>query len=457
MYDIQAIATNIRNARLYRGYSQDYLAYKLKISQNAYSKVELGYTRLTLERLNNIAEVLEVELNKLMGIAEIKADVEAVGRIPIVAQLLEVICRTTGMGFAAIARVTEDKWVACAVRDEISFGLLPGDELKVETTICDEIRQSGEGVVIDNVDEDKIFACHPTPAMYGFRSYISIPIIRRDGTFFGTLCAIDPKPAKLKNPQTIGMFNLFADLISFHLNSIDQMAIVEANLLEERKTAELREQSIAVLGHDLRNPLSAVSCSAQQLLRMQLDEKAIFFVNMIENSCYRMTGLIENILDFARGRLGGGITLNLSVNEKLEKILNQVITELRLIWPGRAIEKEFNLTEPVTCDSRRIAQLFSNLLGNALTYGKPDTPVTIQAVTDNGKFRLSVANACDKIPDIVLEHFFQPFYRWEIRPSQQGLGLGLYIAFEIASAHGGKLDVLSTQNETMLTLIMPTK
>jgi signal transduction histidine kinase/transcriptional regulator with XRE-family HTH domain len=457
MYNYKAVATNIRKARLYKNYSQDYLAYKLKISQNAYSKVELGYTRLTLERLNDIAEVLEVELNKLIGIAEIKADVEAISRIPIVPQLLEVICRTTGMGFAAIARVTEDKWVACAVRDEISFGLVPGGELTVGTTICDEIRQSGVGVVIDHVDEDEAFAGHPTPAMYGFQSYISIPIIRRDGNFFGTLCAIDPKPAKLKNPQTIGMFNLFAELISFHLNSIDQMALVEANLLEERKTAELREQFIAVLGHDLRNPLGSVSCSAQQLLQLQLDEEAIFFANIIENSCYRMTGLIENILDFARGRLGGGITLNFSVNELLEKTLNQVITELRLIWPERVIETEFNLTEPVTCDSRRIAQLFSNLLGNALTYGETDKPVRIQAVSDNGEFRLSVANAGDKISDVVLDHLFQPFYRGEVQPNHQGLGLGLYIAFEIACAHGGNLDVKSTDKETIFTLIMPAK
>ena len=91
------------------------------------------------------------------------------------------------MGFAAVARVTEDRWVACAVRDEIAFGLQPGGELEVETTICDEIRDSGRLVVIDNVAEDKAFCGHPTPRMYGFQSYISMPIVRPDGRFFGTL------------------------------------------------------------------------------------------------------------------------------------------------------------------------------------------------------------------------------------------------------------------------------
>src|SRR5665213_905404 len=149
MYDIKTVAANIRSTRLYRNYSQDYLAYKLHISQNAYSKIECGYTKVTLERIIAIAGILEVELNVLIGIADIKADIEAVSRIPIVQKLLEVLCRTTGMGFAAIARVTEDKWVACAVRDEILFGLEPGGELKIETTICNEIRQSGNAVVID--------------------------------------------------------------------------------------------------------------------------------------------------------------------------------------------------------------------------------------------------------------------------------------------------------------------
>ena len=134
-------------------------------------------------------------------------DVAAVARIDAVPTILEVVCRTTGMGFAAVARVTDDRWIACAVHDEIRFGLGPGGELKVETTICHEIRASGQPVVIDHVAEDQAFCGHPTPAMYGFQSYISVPIRRPNGAFFGTLCAIDPRPARLNRPETVGMFN----------------------------------------------------------------------------------------------------------------------------------------------------------------------------------------------------------------------------------------------------------
>jgi GAF domain-containing protein len=220
MNDVQTVATNIRQARIARNYSQDYMADKLKISQNAYSKVELGYTKITLERLIVLAELLQVSLNKLIGQADITADVERINQISIVPKLLEVICRVTGMGFAAIARVTEEKWVACAVRDEIKFGLEPGGELELETTICNEIRQTKEAVVINSVDDDECYRSHHTPAKYGFQSYISVPVICLDGAFFGTLCAIDPKPAKVKNMETIEMFKLFAELIAFHLDVV---------------------------------------------------------------------------------------------------------------------------------------------------------------------------------------------------------------------------------------------
>src|ERR1700674_1587354 len=125
------------------------------------------------------------------------ADIAAVQRIDAVPRILEVVCQSTGMGFAAVARVTDERWICCAVLDQIDFGLKPGGELKVETTICHEIRQSREPVIINNVAEDEAWCKHETPARYGFQSYISVPIILADGSFFGTLCAIDPRPARL--------------------------------------------------------------------------------------------------------------------------------------------------------------------------------------------------------------------------------------------------------------------
>jgi signal transduction histidine kinase len=388
----------------------------------------------------------------------IQADIDAINSIDVVSTILEVICRTTGMGFAAVARVTDEKWVACCVLDEIEFGLKPGGELKLQSTICDEIRQSGNGVVIDHVELDDHFRSHHTPAMYGFQSYISMPIHLKDGTFFGTLCAIDPKPAKLNTPEVIGMFKLYSDLISFHLNAIDQLAASEAKLTQEQEIAELREQFIAILGHDLRNPLGAISSSVQLMQRTAMDERFTRLTNIIKNSSYRINGLIENIMDFARGRLGDGISLSRADNEPVEDILNHIIMELRVSSPEeRVIETNFDLQNPVNCDGKRIAQLFSNLLGNAFTHGKKATPIKIDVVSNGEKFLLSVANEGKKIPDKDMEKLFQPFSRSDNKSDMQGLGLGLYIAAEIAKAHNGTIDVTSTNEETRFTFCMPVK
>ena len=388
--------------------------------------------------------------------SDFSGDVAAIASIDAVESILEVICRTTGMGFAAVARVTEDRWVACQVRDEIAFGLKPGGELKVETTICNEIRESGALVVIDHVYRDPAFCRHPTPALYGFQSYISVPIRRGDGSFFGTLCAIDPRPAKLDTPETVGMFKLFAELIGFHLDAEDRLATSRAALLNERQTAELREQFIAVLGHDLRNPLASVDAGISLLGRGPLDADAKVIVALMRKSVRRMAGLIDNLLDYARGRLGGGLTLVRS-DEPLAPALEHVVAELRAAWPDRRIDTEITLTEPVSCDRARIAQLLSNLLANALTHGSADRPVVVRASMQAEMFELSVANTGEPIPPGVQERLFQPFFRGSAPPRHEGLGLGLYIASEIARAHGGVLKVASSATETRFTLRMPAR
>jgi GAF domain-containing protein len=124
------------------------------------------------------------------------ADIAAVQRIENVEAILAHVCRITGMRFAAVARVTDSRWIACQLDDRVEFGLEPGDELELSTTICDEIRVSGQGVFIDHVGNHPEWRTHHTPILYGFESYVSVPILLDDGSFFGTLCAIDPSPRR---------------------------------------------------------------------------------------------------------------------------------------------------------------------------------------------------------------------------------------------------------------------
>ena len=238
---------------------------------------------------------------------------------------------------------------------------------------------------------------------------------------------------------------------------VDARANATESLKSERETAKLREQFIAVLGHDLRNPLAAISAGARILQRSGAlrDHKELRVLEMINTTVTRMSDLIDNVLDFARGRLGGGITLSRDANGLLEPMLEQVVDELRTASPGRLIETSITIMEPVYCDRTRIGQLVSNLIGNALTHGAPDTPVRVGAKTESGIFELWVANAGEPIPETAMHKLFEPFFRGDVRASRQGLGLGLHIASQIAQAHGGRLAVTSTSEETRFVFTMP--
>ena len=140
--------------------------------------------------------------------------------------VLEEVCTRTGMGFAAVARVTEQQWIACQVADQIDFGIEPGEELKIRETICDEIRDSGEAVVFDDASTDIKWSRHPVPVIYGFKSYCSFPVYLDDGSFFGTLCAIDPEPRRVDDDTIIAMFTELAKKVGAVLSE-RQRALTE--------------------------------------------------------------------------------------------------------------------------------------------------------------------------------------------------------------------------------------
>lgn len=384
---------------------------------------------------------------------DFEGDIAKISGISAVPTILDVVSLTTGMGFTAVARVTEDRWITCASRDELAFGLKPGDELKVETTICHEIRQNNEAVIIDNVSEDAAYCSHHTPALYGFQSYISVPIILADGSFFGTLCAIDTKPRKLRTPEVIGMFKLFAELIAAHLDAAGRVEISEAKLVLEQQNAELREQFIAVMGHDLRNPLASIQ-GGLRLLNKKVDAEGQEWIKMLQGSVSRMAGLIDNVMDLARARLGAGMQLKRREQE-LAPLISHVVSEFENVYPDRKIVSSVNVPGTVNVDGERIEQLLSNLLGNAISYGTPGEAIQIRADRTEAGFKISVTNRGAQIPPETMPKLFTAFQRGDVLPNQKGLGLGLFISREIARAHGGEIAAESSAQETTFTVSFP--
>lgn len=387
---------------------------------------------------------------------DIRAEIDAIEAINAVPEILQVVIRTTGLRFAAVARVTESHWIACAVHDLIDFGLRPGDELVLESTICNEIRQHHQPVIFGHASQHPIFATHHTPLQYGFESYVSIPILRSNGEFYGTLCALDPLPSEL-NADVIGQtLGLLAQLIASNLDLHDRLQTTDLALQRERETAHLREQFIAVLGHDLRTPLNAVRLAADLLERKPLDESARQLAHLIQSSAARMGGLIEDVLDFARGQLGEGVKLALEPPTSFEPWLRQVVAESQAGKPGEPIEVSIDLPHAVNCDRARIGQLLTNLLANAITHGDPERTIHVDIAVHHASFTLAVRNQGRPIPADDLPLIFQPFTRGQGSQPREGLGLGLYICAHIAKAHQGTLKVASTaQDGTCFTLHFP--
>ena len=382
-------------------------------------------------------------------------DIAAISRIDAVPRLLRVLCESTGMGFAAVARVTDDRWIACAVEDRVSFGLLPGGELPVASTLCSTVRSSDESIFIDHASQDAVYCTHHTPRIYKIESYASVPIKLSTGEYFGNLCAIDPNPHKVREPRVTNMFELFAQLIALQLEADLRHQRVETLLVDERASGELREQFIAVLGHDLRNPLAAISMGAVLLQRKAHDPVAVTTAaQRIERSTKRMSALIDDVLDFARGRLGSGIGVEFAQTDALGQGLEGVTAELREAHPDRRIVSDIAVDGPMRCDPYRIQQLLSNLLANALTHGLADSPVGVRAWVDGQYVLIEVQNAGEPIPADRLGKVFEPF--WRRSASREGLGLGLYICSQIARSHGGTLVATSSaEHGTTFTARLP--
>ena len=374
----------------------------------------------------------------------IENDVATVGRIAAVPRILQAVANLTGLRFAAVARVTDESWTACVVHDSLDFGLAPGGQLPLETTLCNEIRQHHQPIVFGHASLDPLYSCHHTPRLYGFESYISIPIHRADGSFFGTLCALDPLPAKLDDPNIVATLELFAQLIGAQLEVEERLAHSDNALMAAEDVAKWRDQFIAVLGHDLRGPLQVVSMGVDILLQAPIDPRWSNHLSRMRLSCERMNDLIHDILDFARGRLGGGIPLTLRRDHELPP--SSATSSAKCRRPTR--------TRNIARDGVRRSGAARRTPGGAAgrqpagQCGDPWRRSRCRSASRRAATPVASSYRCTTtampISDATRARLFEPFWRAQSEEPALGLGLGLYIASEIARAHAGTLEVSSS-------------
>ncbi|ABG42085.1 GAF sensor signal transduction histidine kinase [Paraglaciecola sp. T6c] len=383
--------------------------------------------------------------------ALIEKDIQTIQSIEAVPHIMKMLSDATGLRFICIARVTDEKWTTCAVFDQVNFNLLPGDELDISTTFCIQVKRSTQPIVIEHALKDDHYSKSEIPIMYGFESYFSFPIYNKDGDFFGTLCGLDPLPIKLKTVEIQQQIKSFAELISRQIEVDEQLITAQSELFNEKAAAKLQEQYIAILGHDLRTPLSALTMGVSFLKDQVTDATSQKILARMDSSATRMKRLISDVMDLTRGKMGNGMQLNVKTVNNLEDILTHTVDELSGLHPQREIQTHIDIKGSVNCDPERIAQLLSNLLINAIVHGDPQQAIEVTSQIESGLFSLSVSNGGEPIKPEVIDKLFQPFWRNESNKQTGGLGLGLFIASQITSAHDGTLSVCSDDSRTTFT------
>jgi signal transduction histidine kinase len=390
----------------------------------------------------------------LAGAHDFQSDIEMLAASETVGTLLETVMLATDMRFAAVARVTTDRWVACRTVDEVNFGLSEGDEIGIDQTFCQSVRETSEKVMFNDVATDDVYRNHPIAAQFGIVSYASIPIFRSNGSFFGTLCAIDTEPRDVKHPRVVAMLEMFADIIGRSLETEERLEAQERLVEHERQMAAVQEEFVAVLGHDLRNSVAALNAGVRQLDKEPLSDKARKILPLMGSSIHRMSELIDNIMLHAKSRLGGGIRISATPDAGLEDALNHVVEEVRAAAPDHKITVDLDFDRPVSCDAARVAQAVSNLLSNAVHYADDGSEVAVRGRVSGAEAVISVANRGTPIPESLKQKLFQPYQRGD-QTKGEGLGLGLHIASSIAVAHGGRIDVTCDDGLTTFAFRLP--
>lgn len=246
------------------------------------------------------------------------------------------------------------------------------------------------------------------------------------------------------------------DVIRFN-EAIDQ-ALAESVDFFSAQVEQSRNLLLGMLGHDMRSPLQAIQMTASYLEALNAGEQVPDAAGRLIRSGARMQALLDDLCDFNRTRLGLGISV-IPKRVNLADVLAEELEELRAIHPDRQIELHVTGDSQGVWDGQRLQQLLGNLVLNALKYGAQDTPVRVMVTCDVTHVRIDVSNRGPAIERATLARIFDPLMRGDEQQSKddraRNLGLGLYIASEIAKAHNGAIEARSDETETSFSVSLP--
>ncbi len=375
--------------------------------------------------------------------------IELLASLDSVAALLRVVCDVSGLGVATVAEVTEQRWIACAVEDRIAFGLQPGAELDLESTLCNHVRSSHDAVIISDVTQNPTYCDHPAPGLYGWKSYLSVPVFRPNGTFFGTLCAFDPQPAPLLEQRpVIATLDGFARLLGELLAREEQRREESPGPLGDLDLTPLREQLLVLLEEDLQHPLQALAkdapVDASQAQRWQTEAR-------------RLAERSAAAADFVRVRLGHGLPLKPALVAGANERLLDLLARLQTRFPDQTLGSELpELPAALRLDLPRLLQAVEALLEWVASRNPAGGTLLLRGVLDERCYRLAVESRTAVVDPGSLSQVFQPALSQATAEQPARLELSLYLAQEVARGHGGSLVARQENGRLRFILTLPT-
>lgn len=289
----------------------------------------------------------------------------------------------------------------------------------------------------------------PLMQMQGSISEVKLEMLHRDGSKL---------PMVLNARRHLEEGRTFTEIATFVAHDRDKyerelvlarqrlevlVAEYKALQAEASDRAQIAEQMVGIVSHDLRNPLQTIQMGAVLLARRDATPQQLGVLGRMTRAGERAQRLIADLLDFTQARLGRGIKVEPRSFE-LHRLIGDVVEELAQAFPGRGLVHEHEGRGECVADSDRVAQLTGNLIANAMAYGNAGAPVTVRTTVTAGQFEVAVHNDGAPIPPQAQAALFQPMVRGtEEGGASRSVGLGLFIVSEIARAHGGKVAVAS--------------
>jgi len=305
-----------------------------------------------------------------------------------------------------------------------------------------------EPIIVTNAETDPAMVSYlPLFRAEGIAALAFIPLVAA-GRLVGKFMVYYEQPRVISSQELE-----IAKAIANHVAA----AVARFSAVQELEQAvRFNEMFTAILGHDLRNPLGGILATADMAIRRPESEKILKPLGRIISSGQRMARMIDQLLDFTRARLGTGLPLQLKRID-LEPLVRQVLDELAVVHRDRPFRLDHSGNTNGVWDDDRLCQIFSNLVGNAIQHGMAESGVDVHIDgTADDVVRIRVHNMGSVSPEL-LPRLFDPLTGGERRREKSnGLGLGLFITQQIAKAHGGQVDVVSTEAAgTTFTVFLP--